>query len=167
MRGQFGEHFKLTIFGESHGPAIGMVIDGIPAGTAIDEAEIARHMARRAPGNDPTATARKEADHVRIVSGLLGGRATGAPLCGLIENTNTRSGDYAQMSARMRPGHADYAGYVKYRRYKRPARGRALFRAAHRAAGVCREHRPAAAAGTGCDTGRAHRRHCECAGRAL
>lgn len=64
MRGQFGEHFKLTIFGESHGPAIGMVIDGIPAGTSIDEAEIARHMARRAPGNDPTATARKEADHV-------------------------------------------------------------------------------------------------------
>lgn len=123
MRGQFGEHFKLTIFGESHGPAIGMVIDGIPAGTAIDEAEIARHMARRAPGNDPTATARKEADHVRIVSGLLGGRATGAPLCGLIENTNTRSGDYAQMSARMRPGHADYAGYVKYRGYNDPRGG--------------------------------------------
>ena len=123
MRGQFGEHFKLTIFGESHGPAIGMVIDGIPAGTTIDEAEIARHMARRAPGNDPTATARKEADRVRIVSGMMDGRATGAPLCGLIENTNTRSGDYAQMRARMRPGHADYAGCVKYRGYNDPRGG--------------------------------------------
>ena len=59
MRGNFGEHFRLTIFGESHGPAIGMVIDGVPAGTPIDEAAIAADMARRAPGNDPTATARK------------------------------------------------------------------------------------------------------------
>lgn len=114
MRGSFGQHFKLTIFGESHGGAIGMVIDGIPAGTPLDEAEIARHMARRAPGNDPTATARKEPDQVKIVSGLFEGRATGTPLCGLIENTNTRSGDYAQLRAKMRPGHADYAGHVKY-----------------------------------------------------
>ena len=103
MRGNFGEHFRLTIFGESHGGAIGMVIDGIPAGTVIGEEDIARHMARRAPGNDPTATARKEPDRVKIVSGLFEGRATGAPLCGLIENTNTRSGDYAQLRAKMRP----------------------------------------------------------------
>ena len=76
MRANFGEHFKLTIFGESHGAAIGIVIDGLPAGAAIDEESIARQMARRAPGNDPTATARKEADAVRILSGVRDGRAT-------------------------------------------------------------------------------------------
>ena len=123
MRGQFGEHFRLSIFGESHGPAIGMVIDGIPAGTPIDEEAIARDMARRAPGNDPTATSRKEPDRVRIVSGLFKGRATGTPLCGLIENTNTRSGDYAQLQTKMRPGHADYAGHVKYRGFADPRGG--------------------------------------------
>ena len=123
MRGSFGNHFRLTIFGESHGGAIGMVIDGIPAGTVIREEDIARHMARRAPGNDPTATARREPDRVRIVSGLFEGRATGAPLCGLIENTNTRSGDYAQLRARMRPGHADYAGSVKYAGFNDPRGG--------------------------------------------
>ena len=123
MRGQFGQHLRLSIFGESHGPAIGMVIDGIPAGTVIDEEAIARDMARRAPGNDPTATARKEADRVRIVSGLFEGRATGTPLCGMIENTNTRSGDYAQLRTRMRPGHADYAGHVKYGGYNDPRGG--------------------------------------------
>lgn len=123
MRGSFGQHFKLTIFGESHGGAIGTVIDGIPAGTPLDEAEIARQMARRAPGNDPTATARREPDRVRIVSGLFEGRATGTPLCGLIENTNTRSGDYAQLRAKMRPGHADYAGHVKYEGYNDPRGG--------------------------------------------
>ena len=123
MRANFGEHFKLTIFGESHGPAIGVVIDGLPAGMPIDEEEIARHMARRAPGGDPTATARKEGDRVKIVSGLFEGRATGAPLCGMIENTNTRSGDYAQLRAKMRPGHADYAGNIKYGGYNDPRGG--------------------------------------------
>ena len=123
MRGSFGEHFKLTIFGESHGPAIGMVVDGLPAGMTIDEEAIARDMARRAPGNDPTATARKEADRVRIVSGVFEGRATGTPLCGIIENTNTRSGDYAQLRALMRPGHADYAGHVRYGGFNDPRGG--------------------------------------------
>lgn len=104
MRANFGEHFKLTIFGESHGPAIGVVLDGLPAGAQIDETYIARQMARRAPGNDPTATARKEADAVRVLSGVLGGRATGAPLCAMIENTNTRSGDYQNIASSMRPG---------------------------------------------------------------
>ena len=123
MRGHFGEHFRLSIFGESHGPAIGMVIDGIPAGTPIDEEAIARDMARRAPGSDPTATARQEADRVRIVSGLYQGRATGTPLCGMIENTNTLSGDYAQLQTKMRPGHADYAGQVKYGGFNDPRGG--------------------------------------------
>ena len=123
MSATFGEHFRLTLFGESHGPAIGMVIDGLPAGMPIDEDAVARDMARRAPGTDPTATPRREADRVRIVSGLLNGRATGAPLCGLIENTNVRSGDYAQLQTLMRPGHADYAGYVKYRGFNDPRGG--------------------------------------------
>lgn len=123
MRANFGEHFKLTIFGESHGPAIGVVLDGLPAGAQIDETYIARQMARRAPGNDPTATARKEADAVRVLSGVHGGRATGAPLCAMIENTNTRSGDYQNIASSMRPGHADYAGYVKYRGMNDPRGG--------------------------------------------
>lgn len=123
MRANFGEHFKLTIFGESHGPAIGVVVDGLPAGARIDEDYIARQMARRAPGNDPTATARKEADAVRILSGVMNGRATGAPLCAVIENTNTRSGDYRNIAASMRPGHADYAGYVKYNGMNDPRGG--------------------------------------------
>ena len=71
MRGTFGQHFKLSIFGESHGNGIGMVIDGVSAGTVIDEAAIAADMARRAPGNDPTATPRKEADQVKILSGVF------------------------------------------------------------------------------------------------
>ena len=123
MRANFGEHFKLTIFGESHGPAIGVVLDGLPAGAQIADTYIARQMARRAPGNDPTATARKEADAVRVLSGVLGGRATGAPLCAMIENTNTRSGDYQNIASSMRPGHADYAGYVKYRGMNDPRGG--------------------------------------------
>ena len=100
-----------------------MVVDGLPAGARLDEAYIAGQMARRAPGGDPTATARKEADAVRILSGAMNGRATGAPLCAMIENTNTRSGDYASRAARMRPGHADYAGYVKYRGMNDPRGG--------------------------------------------
>ena len=123
MRGQFGQHFRLSIFGESHGPAIGITIDGIPAGTPIDEEAIARDMARRAPGNDPTATSRKEPDRVKIVSGVFEGRATGTPLCGMIENTNTRSGDYDKLRALMRPGHADYAGQIKYGGYNDPRGG--------------------------------------------
>lgn len=123
MKGSFGERFHLTIFGESHGPAIGVVLDGLPAGLPIDEEQIAREMARRAPGNDPTATARREGDRVRILSGVFEGRATGTPLCGVIENANTRSGDYAELAALMRPGHADYAGRVRYRGFNDPRGG--------------------------------------------
>ena len=123
MRGNFGEHFRLTIFGESHGPGIGIVIDGIPAGTPIDENDIARFMARRAPGRDPTATARREADQVEILSGVLDGHACGTPLCGLIRNTNMHSGDYRSLIGRMRPGHADYAGQIKYGGFNDPRGG--------------------------------------------
>ena len=123
MRGSFGEHFRLSIFGESHGDAIGIVIDGVPAGFRIDEDEIAFHMQRRAPGRDPSSTPRFETDRVRILSGVLNGCATGTPICGLIENKNTRSSDYAELSHLMRPGHADYAGYVKYSGYNDPRGG--------------------------------------------
>lgn len=123
MRGSWGNNLHLTIFGESHGAAIGMVIDGLPIGMEIDEEALAKDMARRAPGRDPTVTARKEADAVRIVSGVYRGRTTGTPVCGIIENTNTRSGDYEKMKTLMRPGHADYAGFVKYKGMNDPRGG--------------------------------------------
>lgn len=94
---------SYTIFGESHGPAIGVTLTGVPPGLALDGDFIAAEMARRAPGNSPLATARKEADAPRILSGVFEGKTTGAPLCAVIENTNTRSGDYADLRACPRP----------------------------------------------------------------
>ncbi len=114
MSGMWGQALRLSIFGESHGEAIGMVVDGLPPGMPVDGEEIARDMARRAPGRDKTSTPRKEADAVRIVSGVHDGRTTGAPICGMIENTNTRSADYGEMTTLARPGHADYSGFVRY-----------------------------------------------------
>lgn len=106
---------SYTIFGESHGPAIGVTLTGVPPGLALDGDFIAAEMARRAPGNSPLATARKEADAPRILSGVFEGKTTGAPLCAVIENTNTRSGDYADLRACPRPSHGDYAGFVASR----------------------------------------------------
>jgi len=103
---------RYTIFGESHGPAIGVVMTGVPPGLTVDEAFIAAEMARRAPGNSPLSTARREADIPRILSGMFEGKTTGAPLCAVIENTNTRSGDYSDLRDRPRPSHGDYAGFV-------------------------------------------------------
>ncbi len=114
MSATIGTHFRITVFGESHGPAIGVTIDGLPAGFPLDPEQIARHMNRRAPGQDPTATARREKDEVRILSGWYNGRTTGAALTGIIENTNTRSSDYQELSHVFRPGHADYSAFVKY-----------------------------------------------------
>ena len=105
---------RHVIFGESHGPAIGVVLEGVPAGLELDWDFISREMARRAPGKDPTATARREADVPRVLSGVFEGRATGTPLCAVIENTDTRSGDYARTKDLARPGHADYTGRVRY-----------------------------------------------------
>ena len=111
----WGNNLRISIFGESHGPAIGVVIDGLPAGEPIDEGELLAQMARRAPGRDKSATPRREADTPEIVSGMLDGRTTGAPLCALIRNTNTRSGDYANLQQVPRPGHSDYTAWVHYR----------------------------------------------------
>lgn len=114
MSSSFGEMIRISIFGESHGEAIGVVLDNLPSGCPIDEEQLAVQMARRAPGRDTTSTPRREGDHVRIVSGLLNGKTTGAPLCGMIENTNTRSSDYEGLRVLPRPGHADYTGAVRY-----------------------------------------------------
>lgn len=112
MSGTWGERLKLTIFGESHGACVGMVLDGIPAGTALDMEAVALHGSRRAPGQKNT-TPRKEADQPKFLSGLLEGVATGAPICAIFENTNTRSGDYQKNI--LRPGHADFTAFMKYK----------------------------------------------------
>ncbi len=114
MSSMTGEKLKLSIFGESHGEAIGCVIDGLPAGAKLDMDEINAELARRAPGNQAGATARREKDAPHIVSGVLNGVTTGAPLAMLIENTNTKSGDYENIALVPRPSHSDYPAYVKY-----------------------------------------------------
>ena len=109
-----GERIRLTIFGESHGPSIGVVIDGLPAGVELDLEEIRREMKRRAPGQSKLATPRKEADDFIIESGFFEGKTTGMALCARIPNTNAHSKDYSKLKSIMRPGHGDYPGYVKY-----------------------------------------------------
>ena len=105
---------RYTIFGESHGPAIGVTLEGVPAGLALDMDFIRSELARRAPGQNAMTTARKEADEPEILSGVFEGKTTGTPLCAVIFNTDTRSRDYAQLKNLPRPGHADYAGFVRY-----------------------------------------------------
>lgn len=115
MSSQFGHNLKVSIFGQSHSAAIGVVVDGLPAGLLLDLERIRRFMARRAPGKAPYATARKEADAPEIVSGLTeDGFTCGAPLCALIRNTDARSKDYSQLRDLPRPSHADYTAFVKY-----------------------------------------------------
>lgn len=114
MSSQIGQRVKLSIFGESHGEMIGCTLHDLPANEPIDMDEVYAQMARRAPGNDPTATARKESDRPRVVSGFCNGVTTGAPLTAVIVNENTRSGDYAAHLSVPRPGHADYTGMVRY-----------------------------------------------------
>ena len=114
MSSVWGNKIKISIFGESHGEGIGVVLDGAPAGLRLDMDELLLNMGRRAPGKDKAATPRKEADVPNIVSGVLNGVTTGAPICCFIENTNTRSKDYGNLLSKPRPGHADYTGYVRY-----------------------------------------------------
>ncbi len=115
MSNVFGGMFRVEIFGESHSAAIGVVIDGIPAGFPIDMAEVGAAMARRAPNPSAASTARGEKDVPEILSGCLDGVATGTPLAAMIRNTDTRPGDYLKTANLPRPGHADYTGYVKYK----------------------------------------------------
>ncbi|MDR1067699.1 MAG: chorismate synthase [Clostridiales Family XIII bacterium] len=109
----WGNIIKVTVFGESHGSAIGCVVDGLKPGLLIDEEYIASEMARRAPGRDEFSTARTEADTPLIISGIKNGLSTGAPITCVIENTNQRSGDYDKI---LRPGHADWTSLLKYGR---------------------------------------------------
>ncbi len=115
MSGMWGSKIKLSIFGESHGNAIGITIDGLPAGFSIDMDKIMMEMARRAPGKSSLSTPRKESDIPEILSGYFEGKTTGAPLCAIIRNSNTKSKDYSKLKDVMRPGHADYTGAVRYK----------------------------------------------------
>lgn len=114
MSSEFGKNIKLSIFGESHGEAVGCVIDGMPAGIRLDIDKIYVDMKRRAPGQDKSATPRLEKDIPHILSGVLDNVTTGAPLAMIIENTNTKSGDYSNLMTVPRPSHSDYPAYVKY-----------------------------------------------------
>ena len=114
MSSVIGDKIKLSVFGESHGEAIGCVIDGLPAGVKLDFDKIYMDMSRRAPGKDKTATPRLEKDAPKVLSGVLDGVTTGAPLACMIENTNTRSGDYSNLLTVPRPSHSDYPAFVKY-----------------------------------------------------
>lgn len=109
-----GNNIKVSIFGESHGEAIGCVIDGLPSGIELDMDKIYTEMARRAPGKDKTATPRLEKDMPHILSGVINNVTTGAPLAMEIQNTNTKSGDYSNLLSVPRPSHSDYPAYVKY-----------------------------------------------------
>ena len=114
MSSTYGENLKLTVFGQSHGPAIGMTLDAIPAGLPVDEKVLAAFMARRAPGNNAYSTSRKETDQVKFLSGIVDGYTCGAPIAAIIENQNTRSSDYDDLKDHPRPGHADFTAQVKY-----------------------------------------------------
>lgn len=123
MSSTYGENLKMTIFGQSHGAAIGVSLDGIPAGLPVDMDALCAFLARRAPGNASYATARKEADAPEILSGIADGVTVGAPIAAIIRNTNTRSGDYANLKDCPRPGHADYTAQVKYKGFQDSAGG--------------------------------------------
>jgi chorismate synthase len=110
----FGELFRVTNFGESHGPAIGCVIDGCPPGLALSEADIQGDLDRRRPGTSRHVTQRNEPDAVEILSGVYEGHTTGTPICLLIRNTDQRSRDYGNILNTFRPGHADYTYWRKY-----------------------------------------------------
>lgn len=123
MSSTYGEILKLSIFGQSHGPAIGMTLDGIPAGLPVDFESLQAFMDRRAPGQGNYATSRKEADKPEFLSGIIDGFTCGAPVTAIISNTNTRSGDYENLKDCPRPGHADYPAQIKYKGYQDVAGG--------------------------------------------
>ena len=122
MKNTFGTSLSLTIFGESHGAAVGAVLDGMAAGVPVEDQALAALMDKRRARGDGLSTARVEADQIRILSGVVGGHTTGTPITLMIENQNTRSGDYAATAALLRPGHADYTAFARYRGYQ-DARG--------------------------------------------
>lgn len=114
MSNIFGHAVTMTIFGESHGVGIGVVLDGLPAGFAVDFDAVRQEMARRAPGKNALSTARSEKDAFEVQSGMFNGCTTGTPLCAVIKNQDQHSKDYSQLRHVMRPGHADYTGKIRY-----------------------------------------------------
>ena len=123
MSSTYGENLKLSIFGQSHGPAIGMTLDGIPAGLAVDLDKLQVFLNRRAPGQNDWSTPRREEDKPEFLGGILDGYTCGAPIAAVIYNKNTRSGDYANLKDCPRPGHADYTAQVKYGGFQDAAGG--------------------------------------------
>ncbi len=114
MSGMWGNKLKVSIFGESHGVGIGITIDGLPSGVEIDMEDVMMEMGRRAPGKSNLSTARKEGDRPEILSGIFEGKTTGTPLCAVIRNADMHSKDYGKLKDLMRPGHADYPGFIRY-----------------------------------------------------
>ena len=123
MSSTYGESIRLSIFGQSHGPAIGMTLDGIPAGLPVDLDTLQLFLNRRAPGQHEYATPRKEEDVPEFLSGIVGGYTCGAPIAAIIHNHNTRSGDYENLKDCPRPGHADLTAQLKYKGYQDVAGG--------------------------------------------
>ncbi len=123
MSSTYGNHLKLSIFGQSHGKAIGMTLDGIPAGLPVDLNALQSFLNRRAPGQHEYDTPRKEEDRPEFLSGILDGFTCGAPIAAVIYNQNTRSGDYSNLKDCPRPGHADYTAQIKYGGYQDIAGG--------------------------------------------
>ena len=115
MSSEFGHLLKISVFGQSHGKAIGVVVDGLPAGEAIDLTELQAFLDRRKPGKNRLSTARKESDAPTFLSGLENGKTCGAPFCAVIENGDQHSSDYAGLTDTPRPGHADYTAAIKWR----------------------------------------------------
>lgn len=123
MSSMYGDNLKLSVFGQSHAAAIGMTLDGIPAGLPVDMAALQAFLARRAPGQNGFSTTRKEADTPEFLCGISDGFTCGAPVTAIIRNTNTRSGDYDNLRDCPRPGHADYTAQIKYGGYQDAAGG--------------------------------------------
>lgn len=123
MPSSWGNSLKISLYGESHGGGIGVVMDNVPPGEPVDEKAVLAFMARRAPGHTPWSTPRKEDDLPRVLSGIYQGQTTGTPISAFIENTNTRSGDYAPQADVPRPGHADYTGFLRYQGANDPRGG--------------------------------------------
>src|SRR6187455_1619640 len=134
----FGRVFRFTTWGESHGPALGAVVDGCPPGLALSEEAIQPFLDARKPGTSKFTTQRREADLVKILSGTFEGKTTGTPISLMIENTDQRSKDYSEVAGAYRPGHADYAYDAKYglRDYRGGGRSSARETAARVAAGA-------------------------------
>lgn len=118
MSNSLGRQFKVTSFGESHGPVIGAVIDGCPAGLAIDPKKIAKNLERRRPGTHPLTSPRKESDQFEILSGVFNNTTTGAPICMIIRNEDVVSQSYEERRFTPRPGHADYPAHIKYKGFE-------------------------------------------------